>query len=99
AAVYAEAVTMLALPGDRVVLGPADDGGYYLIGLKKSHRSLFQEISWSTGTVLSQTVRKAGELDLPIHFVAQSYDVDDPVTLARLCRELVDDDDGEQKEI
>lgn len=98
AAIYAEAVTMLALPGDRVVLGPADDGGYYLIGLKKAHRSLFQEINWSTGSVFSETVRKVRELDLPLHLLPESYDVDDSVTLARLCRDLVDKD-GDEKEI
>ena len=96
AAVYAEAVTMLALPGDRVVLGPADDGGYYLIGLKKPHHSLFQEIEWSTAKVFLETVRKVRELDVPIHLLAQSYDVDDRATLIRLCRDLVDDDRNEK---
>lgn len=98
AAVYAEAVALLTLPGDRVVLGPAADGGYYLIGLKGTHRSLFQEINWSTGSVFAETVRKVRELDLPIHLLAQTYDVDDRVTLARLCRDLVDDD-GNEKDI
>jgi hypothetical protein len=42
--VYAKAVEMLSQPGDRVVLGPSDDGGYYLIGLRNSHRELFELI-------------------------------------------------------
>jgi rSAM/selenodomain-associated transferase 1 len=50
-----EAVLALQAPGDRVVLGPASDGGYYLIGLKRAHRRLFEEISWSTSSVFAQT--------------------------------------------
>jgi glycosyltransferase A (GT-A) superfamily protein (DUF2064 family) len=38
----------LAEDGDRVVLGPADDGGYYLIGMKAPHAALFEDIAWST---------------------------------------------------
>src|SRR5437879_9191997 len=38
ATIYAEAVALLAKPNNRVVLGPSDDGGYYLIGLKQNHR-------------------------------------------------------------
>jgi glycosyltransferase A (GT-A) superfamily protein (DUF2064 family) len=45
--VLVEAVRLLREPGDRVVLGPAADGGYYLIGLKRFHRRLFEEIDWS----------------------------------------------------
>src|ERR1700687_1027379 len=46
--VYADAVEMLSKAGDRVVLGPSEDGGYYLIGLKKNRRELFERINWST---------------------------------------------------
>ena len=46
--VLVEAAHALAMPGDRAVLGQAADGGYYLIGLKRPHRRLFEEISWST---------------------------------------------------
>src|SRR4030095_2654737 len=45
---FAEAVELLSAHEDRVVLGPSDDGGYYLIGLKKLHRQLFEENDWST---------------------------------------------------
>ncbi|MBV9618327.1 MAG: TIGR04282 family arsenosugar biosynthesis glycosyltransferase, partial [Verrucomicrobia bacterium] len=57
--IYAEAVACLARPGDRVVLGPSDDGGYYLIGLKQNHRELFDGIEWSTEHVLDQTIERA----------------------------------------
>jgi uncharacterized protein len=84
----AEAVRALAAPGDRVVLGPADDGGYYLIGLKHAHRRLFQNIDWSTERVLDQTIERAAEIGLEVKLLPAWYDVDDGVTLGRLCEEL-----------
>jgi hypothetical protein len=48
------AATVLAAPGDRIVVGPATDGGYYLIGLKQPHRRLFQDVDWSTERVFRQ---------------------------------------------
>ncbi len=79
----------LARPGDRVVLGAADDGGYYLIGLKAAHRRLFDDIEWSTGHVLAQTIERAAEIDLDVALLPAWYDVDDAPTLARLCDELL----------
>jgi rSAM/selenodomain-associated transferase 1 len=55
---FAEAVEKLSTAEDRVVLGPSDDGGYYLIGVKKPHRQLFEQIDWSTERVLNQTRNK-----------------------------------------
>jgi rSAM/selenodomain-associated transferase 1 len=83
-----EAVLALQAPGDRVVLGPASDGGYYLIGLKRAHRRLFEEISWSTSSVFAQTIERARELSLEVHRLAEWYDVDDRASLRLLCREL-----------
>lgn len=88
AALLREAVLALQAPGDRVVLGPARDGGYYLIGLKRAHRRLFEEISWSTSSVLDQTLERARELSLDVHRLAEWYDVDDRESLRLLCREL-----------
>ena len=51
-----DAARALSIHGDRVVLGPAEDGGYYLIGLKQAHARLFEEIAWSTPLVFAQTV-------------------------------------------
>ncbi len=45
-----------------LVLGPAGDGGYYLIGMKSPHPELFADVEWSTDKVLDQTLERAGEL-------------------------------------
>lgn len=84
----AAAVSSLAREGDRVVLGPADDGGYYLIGLKRAHRRLFDEVAWSTSHVLAQTLERAAEIGLEVELLPTWYDVDDAQTLQRLHDEL-----------
>lgn len=83
-----ETAKTLALPGDRAVLGPSDDGGYYLLGLKTPHRRLFEDISWSTERVAAQTLERAREVGLDMHVLPTWYDVDDPQDLRRLHREL-----------
>lgn len=85
---FTQAVAFLAQPGDSIVLGPSDDGGYYLIGLKKLHRQLFDGIDWSTDRVLAQTIQRAREINLPAHLLPAWYDVDDQATLSRLCQEF-----------
>ncbi len=82
------AIESLAPEGDRVVLGAADDGGYYLIGLKQAHGNLFDGIAWSTSDVLTRTKQRAAEIDLPVELLPRWYDVDDAQTLHRLCEEL-----------
>ena len=89
--VYARAVEWLSKPGDRVVLGPSDDGGYYLIGMKRNHPQLFELVEWSTERVLEQTKQRARELSLEVSLLPTSYDVDDAATLRRLCDELLSD--------
>ena len=54
-----------------VVLGPADDGGYYLIGLGRPEERLFSGIAWSTASVLEQTLARARELELRVGTVAR----------------------------
>ena len=83
------ALKSLTAEGDRVVLGAAEDGGYYLIGLKHAHRNLFNEIAWSTSDVLARTRQRAAEIDLPVELLPPWYDVDDAGTLTRLCDELL----------
>jgi rSAM/selenodomain-associated transferase 1 len=89
AANFSQAVKHLKGPADRIVLGPCDDGGYYLIGLKKLHGELFEGIDWSTDRVLDQTMQRAGETGLEIKLLPTEYDVDDGASLRRLCDELL----------
>ena len=83
-----QAMESLATEGDRVVLGAAEDGGYYLIGLKHAHRNLFNEIAWSTSDVLARTKQRAAEINLAVELLPTWYDVDDAETLDRLCLEM-----------
>jgi len=87
--VLVAAVEALRAPGDRVVLGPALDGGYYLIGLKHPHARLFEDIAWSTERVLRQTIDRAASLALEVVTLPTWYDVDDAASLGWLCQEVV----------
>lgn len=87
---YEMAVRALAAPGDRVVLGGSDDGGYYLIGLKQAHPTPFQRITWSTGSVLAETRERIHEAGLELVELPIWYDVDDGATLSVLEAELLD---------
>lgn len=89
--VLVEAVRVLAEPGDRAVLGPSLDGGYYLLGLKAPHRRLFEDVAWSTERVAAQTLERIRELGLPVHHLPVWYDIDDPEALRTLHGELFED--------
>jgi uncharacterized protein len=91
AAYLLAAATVLAAPGDRVVLGPSTDGGYYLIGLKGPHHRLFEDVDWSTERVAAQTLARAEELGLAVHQLPTWYDVDDLAALRVLMGELFED--------
>ncbi len=91
---FAQAAQILLEKEEGVVLGPSNDGGYYLIGLKKLHRSLFEGIAWSTNRVLEQTIERAEQIGLEIHLLPTWYDVDDRTTLSRLCHEFFDENGG-----
>ena len=80
----AEAARRLAKPGDRAVFGPAEDGGYYLLGLKAAHARLFGDIDWSTERVADQTRARADEIGLELVELPPWYDVDDAAALRRL---------------
>lgn len=74
--------------GDNVVLSPAHDGGYTLIGLSRAHAGLFSNIPWSTEEVYRLTLGRARELGLPVVNVPGWYDVDDAASLQMLADEL-----------
>jgi rSAM/selenodomain-associated transferase 1 len=82
------AIEALREPGDRMVLGPASDGGYYLIGLKQPHGHLFTQIAWGTNTVAFSTSQRAAEIGLATTLLPEWYDIDDLETLRWLKDEL-----------
>jgi len=70
-----------ALEQHDLVLGPAQDGGYYLIGLCRLIPQLFTGISWSTAEVLQQTMSIAQRLELAVAYLPMLSDVDRPEDL------------------
>jgi rSAM/selenodomain-associated transferase 1 len=92
AEVFREAVDALEGEAERVVLGPTDDGGYYLIGMKYPYAQLFEDIDWSTERVFDQTITRAQEIGLDVHVLPTFFDVDDRTALRRLCDELLGKD-------
>ena len=79
----------LALLADTdVVLGPTEDGGFYLLGTHRPLSQLFDAVAWSTAEVLAQTAENARLLGLSLAFLPPWYDVDTPEDLSRLRREL-----------
>ena len=80
--------------GAEVVLGPAEDGGYYLIALQPHavDPGLFRGIPWSTGRVLSETLERCGQL--AVELLPPASDVDTPEDLRRLAERMSSDDLG-----
>jgi rSAM/selenodomain-associated transferase 1 len=66
-----------------VMIGPAEDGGYYLLGLKSDHPRLFERIDWSTDRVFAQTTSRLEELHLTWGTLPRCDDVDDLASLTR----------------
>lgn len=87
-ALLAAAVRTLSRQGARIVLGPAIDGGYTLIGVKADHPELFAEMPWSTPDVFRLTVERARAAALDVDVLPAWYDVDDAETLRLLRREV-----------
>ena len=74
--------------GDNVVLSPALDGGYTLVGVSNRHPRLFEDMPWSTSSVHRLTLDRAREIDLPVVNVPGWYDVDDQASLNLLEQEF-----------
>lgn len=89
------AVAELARPGERTVLGPSEDGGYYLIGMKRAESRVFERITWSTERVYAETVERVHEVGLELIELPKWYDVDDVAMLAVLERELLNGEEPE----
>jgi glycosyltransferase A (GT-A) superfamily protein (DUF2064 family) len=72
-----------------VVLGPTDDGGYYLVGLRRTSTGLFQNVAWSTPLAFRQTSDNAARAGLRTLELLRWYDVDTPADLLRLRDEIL----------
>ncbi len=82
----AGAAERLLAPGRRAVLGPADDGGYWLLGMQASEHELFARIPWSTEAVTAATAERARGIGLPLEQLGTWFDIDDREGLGRLVR-------------
>ena len=90
ATAFRAAVDALAQPGNRIVLGGSDDGGYYLVGLKAPHPEPFTNIQWSSSTVYAETVTAIVAAGIELIELPLWYDVDDGATLNLLRAELLE---------
>jgi rSAM/selenodomain-associated transferase 1 len=88
AVLLGQAFRELDAPDVDVVLGPCEDGGYYLIGVKAPRPALFQGIAWSTSTVTAETLHRAEEKGLRVVCLPEWYDVDLYEDLRRVAKEL-----------
>jgi rSAM/selenodomain-associated transferase 1 len=84
------AVGSLAAGESDVALGPTEDGGYYLVGLRRPAGGLFRDVAWSTPLVYRQTADNAARAGLRTLELPRWYDVDTPADLLRLRDELLD---------
>jgi rSAM/selenodomain-associated transferase 1 len=78
-----------ALGSSDVVIGPAADGGYYLIGMNKLHESIFHDISWSTDAVFSETCRRIESAGLTYDVLPVMRDIDTLEDLNAVMPELL----------
>jgi len=79
-----EAVGLVMAPDVDLVLGPTEDGGYYLLGLRAPCPGLFEDMPWSTAAVLSRTLERAQRLGLRVACLPTWFDVDTGADLERL---------------
>jgi hypothetical protein len=82
--VLADALDRLAGGHADLVLGPSEDGGYYLIGMRRPLHGIFADIAWGGPTVLADTRERAAGLGLKVSLLQPWFDVDTPEDLARL---------------
>ncbi len=75
---FNQAFAYLDGPQQRVVLGPSQDGGYYLVGLNQRTPSMFENMSWSHDRVLAQSVAKLAALGVPSLQLPSWFDIDTP---------------------
>ncbi len=76
------------LPETDAVLGETADGGFYLFGLRKLKKEIFETVEWSSPKTFEQTARNIENLDLKLSLLPNWYDVDTPDDLKRLKKDL-----------
>ncbi|MBA3600641.1 MAG: TIGR04282 family arsenosugar biosynthesis glycosyltransferase [Acidobacteria bacterium] len=76
------------LPETDAVLGETADGGFYLLGLRKLKKEIFETVEWSSPKTFEQTARNIENLDLKLSLLPNWYDVDTPDDLKRLKKDL-----------
>jgi rSAM/selenodomain-associated transferase 1 len=94
AAYVVDALDRLGRRDESVVVGPSEDGGYYLIGSTRIHDGLFVGMPWGTADVLRLTKKAADALHLRIELLPPWYDVDHPVDLQRVQRHSLHEGTG-----
>ncbi|MDZ4822938.1 MAG: TIGR04282 family arsenosugar biosynthesis glycosyltransferase [Flavobacteriales bacterium] len=77
------------LNNNDVVIGPAEDGGYYLLGLKALHTELFEDIEWSTEKVLHHTITKCKASKHIYHLLPVLNDIDVEKDLVHLNKNAI----------
>lgn len=82
---YLQAALTALEGGQDCVLGPARDGGYVLIGLRRPLPALFQDIDWGTSRVLAQTLDRIARMELRLTLLEEQWDVDESADLALLA--------------
>ena len=83
-----EAFAALSDPSTDAVFGPCSDGGYYLVGARAVHLGLFENITWSTASVLAETLAHARLYQLNVTLLPAWYDIDNGADLHKLAVEL-----------
>jgi rSAM/selenodomain-associated transferase 1 len=81
---------------DDVVIGPTEDGGYYLVGMRRLHHRIFEDIPWGGAFAMDATIERAREAGLNLVVLPEWRDVDTPEDFERLKRELDENKDAAQ---
>jgi rSAM/selenodomain-associated transferase 1 len=80
-----------------VALGPTEDGGYYLVGLRQNFAGLFGNVEWSTPRAYAQTAENVARAGLRLLELPRWYDVDTPADLLRLRDEMLSDEAASER--
>lgn len=82
-----------ALKQNEFVIGPAKDGGYYLLGMKKLNKKIFENKVWSTESVLSDTMKDLEGKNTKLLIELNDIDTyEDLISIPELCKHLIDND-------